>query len=60
MNAIDQLTPEQMEVVALRFSQNMNHAQIAAILGKKETAVRALQFRAMTTLRAILATESGE
>ena len=60
LNAIDQLTPEQMEVVALRFSQNMNHAQIAAILGKKETAVRALQFRAMTTLRAILATESGE
>ena len=57
-NALKQLTPDQMEVVALRFSQNMNHAEIAAILGKKETAVRALQFRAMTTLRAILARES--
>ncbi len=57
-NALKHLTPDQMDVVALRFSQNMNHAEIASILGKKETAVRALQFRAMTTLRAILARES--
>jgi len=58
--AMEKLTPEQSEVIALRFSQDMTHAEIASILGKKETAVRALQFRAMTTLRAILAREGVE
>ena len=54
------LTPEQAEVIAMRFSQGMSHAQIAAILDKKEPAVRALQFRALTTLRYLLAREPAE
>ena len=60
VDAMQKLTPEQGEVLALRFSQGMSHAQIASIIGKKETAVRALQFRALTTLRAVLARESAE
>jgi len=53
--ALEQLTPEQAEVIALRFSQGMTHAQIATILDKKEPAIRALQFRALTTLRSLIA-----
>ena len=49
--ALEVLTPEQAEVIALRFSQDLSHREIAAIVGKKENAVRALQFRAIATLR---------
>jgi len=44
----------------MRFSQGMSHAQIAAILDKKEPAVRALQFRALTTLRSLISREPAE
>lgn len=58
--ALEHLTPEQAEVIAMRFSQGMSHAQIAAILDKKEPAVRALQFRALTTLRSLIVREPAE
>ncbi|MDP6348374.1 MAG: sigma-70 family RNA polymerase sigma factor [Chloroflexota bacterium] len=58
--ALEHLTPEQAEVIAMRFSQGMSHAQIAAILDKKEPAVRALQFRALTTLRSLISREPAE
>ena len=49
--ALEVLTPDQAEVIALRFSQDLSHREIGAILGKRENAVRALQFRAIANLR---------
>jgi RNA polymerase sigma-70 factor (ECF subfamily) len=52
--AIARLTPEQQQVIVLRFVEEMSNAQIAQILGKPEGAVKALQHRALTNLRAWL------
>ena len=51
MDAIRKLTLEQQHVLILRFFQEWSHAEIAAQLGRKETAVRALQYRALKRLR---------
>ncbi|OGS21318.1 MAG: hypothetical protein A3J83_02300 [Elusimicrobia bacterium RIFOXYA2_FULL_40_6] len=48
---LSELTPDQREVVALRFVDGFNIAEISKIIQKSENAVKALQFRAMTTLR---------
>ncbi|MBU0951451.1 MAG: sigma-70 family RNA polymerase sigma factor [Elusimicrobia bacterium] len=45
------LTQEQHEVVALRFVDGFNVSEISKIMQKSENAVKALQFRAMVTLR---------
>lgn len=47
---LDELTDEQREVISLRFIQELSTAEIAAQLGKKETAVRQLQVRGLRTL----------
>ena len=52
--AITKLTPEQQQVVILRFIQGMPHAQVAAIMGKNEVAVRGIQYRAIVALQRIL------
>jgi RNA polymerase sigma-70 factor (ECF subfamily) len=52
--AITKLTPEQQQVVILRFIQGMPHAQVAAIMGKNEVAVRGIQYRAVVALQRIL------
>jgi RNA polymerase sigma-70 factor, ECF subfamily len=54
--AIAKLTPEQQQVVILRFIQGMPHAQVAAIMGKNEVAVRGIQYRAVVALQRILKT----
>jgi RNA polymerase sigma-70 factor (ECF subfamily) len=50
---LEELTDEQREVVSLRFIQELTTAEIAAQLGKKETAVRQLQVRGLRTLSKI-------
>jgi RNA polymerase sigma-70 factor (ECF subfamily) len=52
--AIRRLTAEQAEVVTLRFLEGYNVAEVAAMLGRTEGAVKALQYRAVTTLRLFL------
>ncbi|MCX7852385.1 MAG: sigma-70 family RNA polymerase sigma factor [Caldilineales bacterium] len=52
--ALDQLTPEQKEVIILRFGEGMTAPQVAHILGKSEEAVRALQRRGLANLRRLL------
>jgi len=49
--ALQHLTKEQREVITLRFVEDLPHKQIAYIVGKQEEAVRAIQYRAMQTLR---------
>ena len=49
--AFSYLTSEQQEVVTMRFINDMSHKEIAFVLGKKEDAVRALQYRALKELK---------
>jgi RNA polymerase sigma-70 factor (ECF subfamily) len=54
--ALTRLTPEQEEVIRLRFVEGYETAEIAEIQGRAPGAVRALQFRAIASLREFLAT----
>lgn len=58
MRAIQTLSPDQQDVVLMRFSGDMKLKEIAAVLGKTEGAVKALMFRALGSLKGKL-TESG-
>jgi len=51
---LQELTPEQQHVLALRFAEDRSLEQTAKIVGKSITAVKALQFRALASLRRIL------
>lgn len=53
--AILELTPEQQHVLALRFSSERSLDETASIMGKTVSAVKALQFRAVASLRRLLA-----
>lgn len=50
-SALKELTQEQQKVIALRFSGELSIEEIAQIMGKKINAIKALQFRALTSLR---------
>jgi RNA polymerase sigma-70 factor (ECF subfamily) len=54
VQALQELTPEQQHVLALRFSDERSLEETASILGKSVTAVKGLQFRAIATLKRIL------
>ena len=45
------LSPDQRDVIALRFAAGLNTHQTAAALGKKANAIRQAQFRALESLR---------
>lgn len=49
--AIARLTPEQQQVIVLKFVQEMSNAEVAQIMDKPEGAVKALQHRALANLR---------
>jgi RNA polymerase sigma-70 factor (ECF subfamily) len=49
--ALRRLTPEQRHVVVLRFMEGMSRADVAFATGKSLEAVKALQHRALTSLR---------
>ena len=55
--AVRQLTPEQQQVILLRFAEGLDTPRIASILDKHESAIRALQARALQRLRQILSAE---
>jgi RNA polymerase sigma-70 factor, ECF subfamily len=57
--AILRLTPEQQQVIVLRFIEELPSAEIARVLGKPESAVKALQHRALASLRILLGAEPG-
>lgn len=52
--AMAELTEEQRQVVLLKFVERRTNAETAAILGKTEGAVKALQHRALAALRRVL------
>lgn len=49
--AIKRLTPEQQQVITLKFLDGFDTARIALIMNKREGTVRALQLRALQSLR---------
>lgn len=51
--AVAKLPPKQREVVVLRFLHELSISETAAVVGSNEGAVKALQFRAVHTLRRI-------
>lgn len=51
LRALKHLTEEQQEAIILRFFLGKTTPEIAAIMGRKENAVFALQFRAVKALR---------
>lgn len=52
--ATRRLTPDQQEVLALRYGEGLTSAEAARILNKSTGAVEALQHRALASLRRIL------
>src|SRR3989338_53376 len=53
-SAIQKLTPEQQDVVIMKFVEDLTHQEIAAALNKSEGAVRLLQHRAINNLKNLL------
>jgi RNA polymerase sigma-70 factor (ECF subfamily) len=45
------LNPQQQEILALRFAAELTYAEIAAVIGKREDAVKKIAYRALETLR---------
>jgi RNA polymerase sigma-70 factor (ECF subfamily) len=52
--ALRQLTPEQQQVIIMKFIQGFDNEHIAELMDKREGAIRALQMRALMSLRRIL------
>ncbi len=57
--AFRKLTNEQQVVLVCRFLEGLTLAETAALLGKKENAIKALEFRALRSVRKILG-DQGE
>ena len=58
--ALDSLTDEQRDVIALRFFAGLSAREAAQAMGKQEGTIRGLQFRALAALRRALGTEVVE
>jgi RNA polymerase sigma-70 factor (ECF subfamily) len=58
--AIRMLAPAQQEVLLLRFDQMLSLQETADIMDKNVNAIKALQFRAINTLRMILQSDETE
>jgi RNA polymerase sigma-70 factor (ECF subfamily) len=52
--ALVQLTPDQQQVIVLKFLGGLDNEQIAQCMGRREGAIRALQLRALMSLRRVL------
>ncbi len=52
--ALQQLPPAYQQVLALRFISGLSHAETGRVLGRSEEAVRVIQYRALSALRALL------
>lgn len=56
-SALDHLTDLQAQVIVLRFLHDFDVATVARIIGRSQSAVKSLQFRALASLRRILQSE---
>lgn len=53
-DCLARLTPEQQQVLFMRFDEALPHEVVARRLGKKPNAIRAIQFRALARLRTLM------
>jgi RNA polymerase sigma-70 factor (ECF subfamily) len=51
LEMIEQLSPEQQQVLTLKFVFNFANADVATVLGKSEGAIKSLQHRALVSLQ---------
>jgi RNA polymerase sigma-70 factor (ECF subfamily) len=51
LELIESLSPDQKQVLTLRYAFDFSNAEIAAILGKTEGAIKSLQHRALASLQ---------
>src|SRR3954470_555689 len=51
MELIEDLSPEQQQVLTLKFVFNFSNGEVATILGKTEGAIKSLQHRALASLQ---------
>lgn len=58
-DCIDKLTPDQREVITLKFINDLSTEEIANLTGKKETAIRQLQVRGLRALTKIFKQKYG-
>ena len=54
LNAIRRLTPDQRQVIALKFWQDCDNEEIARTLNKPVSAIKSLQHRALASLQRLL------
>jgi RNA polymerase sigma-70 factor (ECF subfamily) len=59
LKLIDHLSPEQQQVLTLKFVFNLPNAEVATILDKTEGAIKSLQHRALVSLQKQIAQSSG-
>jgi RNA polymerase sigma-70 factor (ECF subfamily) len=52
--ALGSLTEEQVQVITLRFLEDLSIAEVAGIMDKTEGAIKALQYRAVLSLRRVM------
>jgi RNA polymerase sigma-70 factor (ECF subfamily) len=60
LELIDELSPEQQQVLTLKFVFNFANAEAATILGKTEGAIKSLQHRALVSLQKQLERRESE
>jgi RNA polymerase sigma-70 factor (ECF subfamily) len=53
-SAISRLTPDQQQVLALRFGEQLTAQEVGEVIGKSVSAVEALQHRGLAALRRVL------
>ncbi len=51
LNLLERLTPEQREIVSLRFFAELRYEEIARVTGKRESAVKMMAYRALEEIR---------
>jgi RNA polymerase sigma-70 factor (ECF subfamily) len=57
-DALQKITEDQREILTLKFFEGMTNEEICLTLGKSAVAVRALQYRALNSLKNILKNET--
>src|SRR5256886_8020326 len=60
LKLIDRLSPEQQQVLTLKFVFNLPNAEVAAILGQTEGAIKSLQHRALVSLPKQIARQEAQ
>src|SRR5438105_5847185 len=60
LKLIERLSPEQQQVLTLKFVFSLPNAEVAAILDKTEGAIKSLQHRALVSLQKQIARQDGQ